>query len=74
MTGLQDMDFNLRRQYTSAYGPFAAGDYAIGEQLRGAAIRGTVIWSYLGAQGLTYVVDDTTGWPCEVLARSVIGR
>ncbi len=74
MTGLQDMDPNLIRQYSGAYGAYVPGDYAIGERLHAAAIRGEVIWSYLGAQGLTYVVDDHSGWPCEVLARSVIGR
>jgi hypothetical protein len=74
MTGLQGMDPELIRQYSGAYGPFVAGDYAIGEQIAGPGKSGEVIWSYQSQKGLTYVVDDRSGWPTEVLARRVISR
>ena len=74
MTGLQGMEPDLIRQYSSAFGAYVPGDYQIGEQIRAAGTSGEVVWSYLGAKGLVYVVDDKSGWPCEVLARLVIGR
>ena len=73
MTGLENMDPKIRRQYESAYGPFAAGDYQIGQQLRAAGAQGEVIWSYhsCDGRGLVYVVDDRSGWPVEVRASEV---
>jgi hypothetical protein len=67
------MDSKLMRQYSSAYGPFVAGDYQIGQELRSAAVRGTVIWSFRknGTGPLTYVIDDGTGFPAEVEASEV---
>ena len=75
MTGLQDMDAKLIRQYSSAYGSFASGDYAIGDTIAVPGTSGEVIWSYQSAQGLVYVVDDdSSGFPTEVLANQVHGR
>lgn len=67
------MDPKLRREYTGAYGPFAAGDYQIGQQLRAPGVQGEVIWSFhsCDAHGLVYVVDDNSGWPTEVRASEV---
>jgi hypothetical protein len=73
MTGLQDMNPNLIRQYSSAFGAYVPGEYQIGEQIATSSTSGTVIWSYLGANGLTYVIDDNSGWPVEVQASQVNG-
>ncbi len=74
MTGLENVDPKLRRQYESAYGPYCAGDYQIDQQLRSATVRGTVLWSFRkdGSGPLTYVVDDDSGWPAEVEASDVL--
>ncbi len=40
MTGLENVDPKLRRQYESAYGPYCAGDYQIDQQLRSATVTG----------------------------------
>ncbi len=74
MAGLQDMDSTLSRQYSSAYGPYCAGDYQIGQEMRSAAIRGTVLWSFRknGSGPLAYVVDNDSGWPAEVEASDVL--
>jgi hypothetical protein len=72
MTGLDDLDANLRRQYEGAYGPFVSGEYAIGEQLRTRYATGTVLWSYRQPlHGLAYLIDDSSGWPLEVMAHEV---
>ena len=70
MTGLENMDPKLRREYADAYGPFAAGDYQVGQHLRAAGVVGEVIWSYhsCDGRGLVYVVDDNSGFPVEVKA------
>jgi hypothetical protein len=67
VAGIENVEPNIRRQYTGAYGPFVAGDYQIGQQLRAAAICGEVIWSYSApGRGLVYVVDENSGWPAEI--------
>jgi hypothetical protein len=72
MSGLESMDVKLIKQYTGIYGPFVSGDYAIGQQIKTPHTTGEVIWSYRAPlHGLTYVVDDSTGWPTEVLASEV---
>jgi hypothetical protein len=72
MSGLEHVSEHLVKQYTGAYGPFVSGDYAIGEQIKTPYTTGEVIWSYRAPlHGLTYVVDDATGWPTEVLANEV---
>lgn len=70
MTGLQDMDAKLIRQYSSAYGTFASGDYAIGDTIAASSASGEVIWSFhsCDGRGLVYVVDDESGFPVEVKA------
>lgn len=74
MTGLENLDPNVKRQFTGAYGPFVAGDYAIGDQVHTVGKSGEVVWSYQAKRGLTYVIDDHSGWPAEVLARRVISK
>lgn len=73
MTGLENMDPNLRRQYESAYDLFTPGDYQIGQQLRASGVQGKVIWSFHSSdgRGLVYVVDDSSGFPVEVKASEV---
>jgi hypothetical protein len=70
MTGLRDMDPKLIRQYSSAYGTFASGDYAIGDTIAVPGTSGEVIWSFhsCDGRGLVYVVDDNSGFPVEVKA------
>lgn len=61
----------LRRQYESAYGPLANGEYPIGSQIKAPGVSGEVIWVYRSArQGLTYVVSDGS-FPVEVAANEV---
>jgi|GEM_PF-2847889 hypothetical protein len=77
MTGLRDMDPKLIRQYSTAYGTFASGDYAIGDTIAVPGTSGEVIWSFhsCDGRGLVYVVDDTFGgFPVEVQASQVHGQ
>jgi hypothetical protein len=69
------MDPKIKRQYESAYGEFVSGDYAIGELVVTRYVAGEVIWSYRHAvQGLTYVVDNSSGFPVEVETSQVYGK
>jgi hypothetical protein len=74
MTGLENLDPKLRRQYESTYGPFVAGDYSIGQQVAAHGVGGEVIWSFRknGTGPLTYVIDDGSGWPAEVETSDVL--
>jgi hypothetical protein len=58
------------QQYAALYGPYVAGPYAIGDEIKYEAFStGTVIWSYRDAErGLTYVLDNDTGFSVEALA------
>jgi hypothetical protein len=73
MTGLENMDLKLIKQYTDAYGPFASGDYPVGSTIAVPGTSGEVIWSFhsCDGRGLVYVVDDSSGFPVEVRANEV---
>lgn len=74
MSDVEKLDPKLRRQYTGAYGAFVPGDYAIGDTISVPGQSGEVLWSFMSAEGLKYVVDDNTGgFPVEVKANEVYG-
>ncbi len=75
MMELFNVDPKIRRQYTGAYGPFCSADHKIGDPLKAPGVQGEIIWSFRkgGTGPVTYVVDDHSGWPVEVLARMVQG-
>lgn len=64
----------LARQYSAAYGPFAAGEHQIGQRARAHSTSGEIVWSFRkdGQGPVTYVLDDGSGWPVEVEAASII--
>lgn len=80
--GHQPMDANAKQkmsifnQYRQVYGDLAQeGAYMVGQRVYfdGGAI-GEVLWKYQAANGLTYVLDDNTGFPVEAQAGSIEGR
>ncbi len=75
MMELFNVDPQLRRQYEGAYGPFCSADHKIGDQVKAPGVQGEIIWSFRknGTGPVTYVIDNSTGWPVEVLAREVQG-
>ena len=72
MSGLENVSQKLRLQYTSAYGPFMAGEYQPGDTIKGPGIEGEIIWSYRSpiSQSLVYVIEGDS-FPVEVPARDV---
>lgn len=66
----------LYQQYTAVYGDLAiTGQYAVGDRvLFDGGQVGEVVWKYHDANGLTYVLDDNTGFPEEVQARDIERR
>jgi len=64
----------LARQYTSAYGPYVAGDYQIGQQATAPGVSGEIVWSFRkdGRGPVTYVLYDGVNWPVEVEASTLI--
>ncbi|GHO51505.1 hypothetical protein [Ktedonospora formicarum] len=67
---------NLYSQYRQAYGELAeAGKFRVGENVLfdDGADLGEIIWKYINPQGiLTYVLDDSSGFPVEVAATEVM--
>jgi hypothetical protein len=75
VSDLEKIDPQLKRQYVEAYGEYYPGEYRIGDTVAVPGTSGEIIWSYRpGENGpLTYVVDDQSGFPIEVLAADVYG-
>lgn len=72
MTGLNNLDPKIRRQYEGLYGPFCSADYQIGEQVRTRNVQGVVIWSFRkSGTGPVTLVIDSGGWPVEIRANEV---
>jgi hypothetical protein len=69
------MGITPEQQYTRLYGPLADGEYTIGQQLRTTEGQGCIIWIYQGQPGaLIYVLVDTSQFPFEVSASSIIAE
>lgn len=66
----------LSKQYTGAYGPFYQGEHNIGDTVAVPGTSGEILWSYRseGTGPLTYVIDDNSGFPIEVLAADVYSK
>ena len=71
MSDLQKVPASVQKQYAGLYGAFVSGDYGIGDTVSVPGTTGEVIWSFASASGLTYVVDDKSGFPVEVKAYEV---
>ncbi len=70
--GIEATQHWLQEKKAVYYGPFVKGDYHLGQQIHASYTTGRVIWSYRAPlRGLTYVVDDGTSWPTEILAQEV---
>lgn len=76
MNEQQQNRMNLFNQYRQAYGDLATeGNYNVGDRVYfdGGSV-GEIIWKYQSSDGLTYVLDDNTGFPEEVQASDIEGR
>lgn len=71
MSDLEKISVQLQRQYSGLYGQFQSGDYPVGSIISVPGTTGEVIWSFRSASGLTYVVDDNSGFPVEIKAYEV---
>ena len=70
--GIEATQHWLQEKKAVYYGPLVKGDYQLGQSLHAPYTTGRVIWSYRAPlRGLTYVVDDGTSWPTEIVANEV---